>query len=95
MFRQSDRTLPSNIIPYSGKFSLVQNFAELPPRPSEENFVVLNFTPVLPQDHTYCQLISTSAMHLMCKALHRDLIFVVLIFAVVDLSVKNAKFSTM
>ena len=33
----------SCLIPYSGKFSLVQNFAELPPSPSEENFVVLNF----------------------------------------------------
>ena len=29
---------------YSGKFSLVRNFAELPPSPSEENFVVLNLT---------------------------------------------------
>ena len=34
---------PFHLIPYSGKFSLVQNFAELPPSPSEENFVVLNF----------------------------------------------------
>ena len=32
---------------YSGKFSLVQYLAELPPNSSEENFVVLNFTPVL------------------------------------------------
>ena len=30
-------------VPYGGKFSLVQNFTELPPSPSEENFVVLNF----------------------------------------------------
>ena len=33
-------------IPYSGKFSLVQNFAELPSSPSEEIFVALNFSPV-------------------------------------------------
>ena len=35
-------------VPYSGKISLVQNFAELPPSPSEENFVVLNFALVRP-----------------------------------------------
>ena len=40
-------------IPYSGKFSLVQNFAELPPSPSEENFVVLNFALALWRDHTH------------------------------------------
>ena len=42
------RTLYSTInIPYSKKFSLVQNFADLPCRPSEEIFVVLNFVPAL------------------------------------------------
>ena len=30
-------------IPYSGKFSLVQNFAEMRPDPSEEIFVVFIF----------------------------------------------------
>ena len=33
-------------IPYSRKFLLVQNFMELPPRPSEEIFMVLNFAPL-------------------------------------------------
>ena len=46
-------------IPYSGKFSLVQNFAELAPSPSEENFVVLNFALALWRDHTH-QLYITS-----------------------------------
>ena len=32
---------------YSGKFSLVQIFTDLPFRPSEEIFVVLNFVPAL------------------------------------------------
>ena len=35
--------MPYQVLPYSGKFSLVQNFVELPPSPSEEKFVVLNF----------------------------------------------------
>ena len=30
-------------LPYSGKFSLVQNFTELLPSPLEENFMVFNF----------------------------------------------------
>ena len=30
-------------IPYSGKFSWVQNFAEMPPDPPEEIFVVFIF----------------------------------------------------
>ena len=34
-------------VPYSGKFLLVQVSADLPSRPSEEIFVVLNFMPVL------------------------------------------------
>ena len=46
---------------YSGKFSLVQNFTEWPLRPSEEIFVVLNFTPALQRDHTHRQLINTIA----------------------------------
>jgi hypothetical protein len=37
---------------YSGKFSLVQNFAELHVSPSEEMFVVLIFAPS-PVDHTH------------------------------------------
>ena len=30
-------------VQYSGKYLLVQNFIELPPNPSEERLVVLNF----------------------------------------------------
>ena len=40
------------------KFSLVQNFVELPPRPSEEIFMVLSYVPALVQDHTLCQQFS-------------------------------------
>ncbi len=48
------------LIPYSGKFSLVHNFVELPPSSTEENFVVLNFALALWQDHTHQQsIIST------------------------------------
>ena len=50
------------MIPYSGKFSLVQNFVELPPRPSEEVFVVLNFAPVLRRDHTH-HLLMRKVLH--------------------------------
>ena len=40
------------MLPYhSGKFSLMQIFADLPSRPSEETFVVLNYMPALKQDH--------------------------------------------
>ena len=39
---------------YSGKFSLVQNFADLPITCPEEIFVVLNFVPSLNGDHTTC-----------------------------------------
>ena len=52
---------------YSGKVSLVQNFAELPPRPSEEIFEVLKFVPVLQRDHTHHLLIT---LELIRKALH-------------------------
>ena len=41
--------------------SLVQTFTELPPRPSEEIFMVLNFAPVLQRDHTHHQLFGTIA----------------------------------
>jgi hypothetical protein len=41
------------LLPYSGKFSLVQNFAELHVSPSEENFVVLIFAPSPHRDHTH------------------------------------------
>ena len=34
-------------IQYSGKVSLVQDFMELPPNPSEEVLVAINFVPVL------------------------------------------------
>ena len=40
-------------IPYSGKFSLVQNFAELLVNPLEEIFVVLFFASSLCGDHTH------------------------------------------
>ena len=35
------------IFAYSGKFSLVQNFTELLPSLSEENFMVFSFAPAL------------------------------------------------
>ena len=41
-------------IPYSGKFSLVQNFADLPITRPEEIFVVLNFASSLNRHHTTC-----------------------------------------
>ena len=40
----SENVFFSAVLPYSGKFSWVQNFAELPLRASEEIFTVLIFT---------------------------------------------------
>lgn len=51
----------------SGKFLLVQNFAELSSRPSKETFVVLNFASVLKQDHT---TINDLVLANVCKEVH-------------------------
>ena len=71
--------LPLQSIPYSGKFLLVQNFAELLINPLEI-FVVLIFARSL----RVCT-IRTCTVHN----------FAVLIFAAADLSAKNAKVCTM
>ena len=67
-------------IPYSGKFLLVQNFAELVMSPLEEIFVVLIFVRSLRM-----RTIRICTVHN----------FAVLIFAAADLSAKNVKVCTM
>ena len=61
---------------------------ELPPRPSEENFVVLNFALAYRQDHTHHQLISAIA----CTSQHTRCnieIFMILIFVAANLIHEN------
>ena len=45
------------MLPYSGTFLLVQNFADLP---SKRIFVVLIFVPPGQYDHTHCQMLAQS-----------------------------------
>ena len=87
-----------NIVPYSGKLSLVQNFVKsCHPGLQNKMFVVLNFAPVLQQNHTHHQLIGFSARYApanMQGAMHIE-IFMVLIFTEATLSAKIVKFCTM
>ena len=70
-------------IPYSGKFSQVQNFAESPLRAPEEIFTVLIFAlPACTGKQGAIDIYSAST------------IFVVFIFVKADLSAKIAKFFT-
>ena len=68
------------MVPYSKKFSLVQNFAELLVNLLEEIFVVLIFALALAAHAVYVRTIQN---------------FTVLIFASADLFAKNTKVCTM
>ena len=96
--RELNIKIPSQIwmdSSYSGKFSLVQNFMELPPNPSEAIFVVLNFMPAsaLWWDHTHHQPVSGIALANGHGATLKFLWF--LFFAAANLYVKTTKFCTL
>ena len=88
-------TIRFGYVPYSGKFSWVQIFADMPSDPSEEIFVVFIFVGyACSSDHT--PIITRTYVHYVAIRDVRSLvkIFVVFIFAVTCRSAKHAKICT-
>ena len=84
------------LVPYSGKFSWVQNFADMPSDPSEEIFVVFIFVGYTGTPVVQTTPLSLHVLYVVHYVAIRDVrslvkIFVVFIFAVTCRSAKTRK----